>query len=208
MSFPEAARAARCRRLRSFSRIPPLSAMLIPLLAAGAPSGNSIADLPKKLGVEGFYLGMQLISFAILASVLYFFVLKPLLGTMEQRAKKIEEGLSYAKEMEARRAASENEAAEKLRQASIEAGKLIAEARNLAKEIETRAGADAQKRTEELIAKATQAVELDRQRVMAEARGEITRLVVATTEKVLRSQLTDADRARYNTAAAQELAKV
>jgi F-type H+-transporting ATPase subunit b len=185
--------------------------MLLPLLAAGsahASSGNPIADLPKKLGLEGFYFSMQLVSFAILASVLYFFVLRPVLRTMDERNRKIEEGLAFAKQSEERRKAAESEAAEKLKQASIEAGKLIAEARNLAKDIETRAGTEAQKRTEELISKATQAIELDRQKVMAEARSEITRLVVVTAEKVLRKELNDADKTRFNSAASKELAGV
>ena len=42
--------------------------------------------------------------------------------------------------------------------------------------------------------------------MLDQARGEIARLVVKTTEQVLAKKLTDADRAAYNEAATKELA--
>ena len=42
-------------------------------------------------------------------------------------------------------------------------------------------------------------------KTIEEARAEIARLVVATTERVLAKKLTDADRAAYNESAAREL---
>ena len=41
--------------------------------------------------------------------------------------------------------------------------------------------------------------------MIAEARGEIARLVVATTRQVLAQELSEADRSRYNEAAAKSL---
>jgi F-type H+-transporting ATPase subunit b len=43
--------------------------------------------------------------------------------------------------------------------------------------------------------------------MLQETRGEITRLVVATTQKVLAKELSDFERARFNEAAAKELVK-
>jgi F-type H+-transporting ATPase subunit b len=44
--------------------------------------------------------------------------------------------------------------------------------------------------------------------MLLDARGEIARLVVATTERVLAKKLTDADRASYNETASKELTSV
>jgi F-type H+-transporting ATPase subunit b len=44
--------------------------------------------------------------------------------------------------------------------------------------------------------------------MLAEARAEVARLVVTTTERVLARKLTDADRAAYNDAATRELTSV
>ena len=61
--------------------------------------------------------------------------------------------------------------------------------------------------TGEIIAKAQQAIELEKKKMLAEARGEIARLVVATAERVLAQQLSEPDRARYNESAARDLAQ-
>ena len=53
-----------------------------------------------------------------------------------------------------------------------------------------------------------QAIELEHKKMLADARGEITRLVVATTQRVLAKELSEADRARYNDSAARELSGV
>jgi F-type H+-transporting ATPase subunit b len=44
--------------------------------------------------------------------------------------------------------------------------------------------------------------------MLADARSEIARLVVSTTERVLAKKLSDADRSAYNAAAAGELTNV
>jgi F-type H+-transporting ATPase subunit b len=51
-------------------------------------------------------------------------------------------------------------------------------------------------------------VELEHKKMLAETRGEIARLVVATTERVLAKKLSDADRAAYNETATRELTGV
>jgi F-type H+-transporting ATPase subunit b len=44
--------------------------------------------------------------------------------------------------------------------------------------------------------------------MLADARSEIARLVVSTTERVLAKKLSDADRASYNETATRELTSV
>ena len=44
--------------------------------------------------------------------------------------------------------------------------------------------------------------------MLADARSEIARLVVVTTERVLAKKLSEADRAAYNDTAARELSNV
>lgn len=51
-------------------------------------------------------------------------------------------------------------------------------------------------------------IELERKKMFDEARGEIARLVVATTQRVLAKELSEADRNRYNESAARELTGV
>ena len=156
-------------------------------------------------GVEPKYLVMQVISFLILFGVLYKFGIKPTIATMEERNQKIADGLKHAEETQVRLAAAQQESAALLKAAQVEANKAIEEARKAAKEFGDKQQADAIQRAADLLAKAQQSIELEHKKMLDQARGEIARLVVKTTEQVLAKKLSDADRAAYNEAATKEL---
>ncbi|MFZ5496400.1 MAG: F0F1 ATP synthase subunit B [Verrucomicrobiota bacterium] len=156
-------------------------------------------------GVEPKYLVMQVISFLILFGVLYKFGIKPTIATMEERNRKIAEGLKHAEETQARLAAAHQESAALIKAAQLDAAKVVEEARKAAKEFADKQQAEAVARAAELQAKAQQAIELEHRKMLDQARGEIARLVVKTTEQVLAKKLSDADRAAYNDAATKEL---
>ncbi len=165
-------------------------------------------DLIVQFGIDPVYIGMQLLSFAILAFVLYKFAIKPVLATMDERTGKIEAGLKFAEDMKSQLAAAQQESANIVKTAQVEANKIIEEARRTAKDFSDKSQAEATERANGLITKAQQAIELEHKKMLADARGEIARLVVTTTERVLAKKLTDADRAAYNETATRELANV
>lgn len=175
---------------------------------AAAAHGGSPADLLVQFGVEGKYVAWQLASFAILAFVLYRFAIKPVLATMDDRNQKIAAGLKHAEDMRAQLAASQQEAAGIVKNAQLEANKVIDEARRTAKDFLDKQNKEATERSAALLAKAQQAIELEHKKMLNEARSEIARLVVTTTQRVLAKELTDAERARYNEAAGRELSQV
>lgn len=156
-------------------------------------------------GVEPKYLVMQVVSFLILFGVLYVFGIKPTIATMEERNRKISDGLKHAEETAARLAAAQQESAQIIRAAQLEAQKSLDEARRTAKEFADKQQAEALQRAADLLAKAQQAIELEHRKMLEQARGEIARLVVATTERVLAKKLSEADRSSYNEAATKEL---
>ncbi len=178
------------------------------LLLAASDASTKLQDLQSQFGIEGKYLLMQVISFSILAFVLYRFFFKPVLATVDERNKKIEEGLKYAEDTKAQLASAQEQSAVLIKQAQAEATKIIDEARKTAKEFTERETAAATERANALIAKAQQAIDLEHKKMLDQARTEIARLVVATTQRVLAKELNDADRSRYNEAAARELTVV
>jgi F-type H+-transporting ATPase subunit b len=175
---------------------------------AGAEGGGLVHDLVTKFGIDGVNVGMQLLSFSILAVVLYQFAIKPVLATMEQRNAKIEAGLANAQATAARLTEAQAEISAQLKEAQIGANKIIDEARKTAKELAEREAAASTERSAAQLAKAQQSIELEHKKMLAEARSEIARLVIATTEQVLAKKLSEADRAAYNEAAARELTSV
>lgn len=177
----------------------------MPSIVATAELVGRFQDILSRFGIEGKYLLMQVISFSILAFVLYRFLLKPVLVTMGERQRQIDAGLRYTEEMKAKLAQAHQDSAAIAKQAQLDGAKFIDEARRVAKELTDRQQKEAIDRANELIVKAQQAIELEHKRMMEEARTEVARLVVATTQRVLAKELSEADRTRYTTAAAREL---
>ncbi len=171
-------------------------------------SGGLVHELVEKFGIDGVNVGMQLLSFAILAYVLYRFAIKPTLATMDERNRQIEAGLKNAEATAAKLAEATAAAAAQLKAAQVEANKIVDESRKAAKELSERETAAATERANALVAKAQQAIELEHKKMLADAQKEIARLVVATTERVLAKRLSDADRAAYNESATRELTSV
>ena len=175
-----------------------------PLLLAVTEAAHE-PGVAEKFGLDWKYVVIQAISFLILFAVLYKFGIKPTIATMEERNKKIADGLKHAEETAARLAAAATESAAIIKAAQLDAQKAIDEARKAAKEFGDKQQAEAITRSADLLAKAQQAIELEHKKMLNEARGEIARLVVKTTEQVLAKKLSDLDRAAYNEAATKEL---
>lgn len=174
---------------------------MLTFLAAAEASGS----IPETFGLDLFAIGLQIIWFAIFAGVLWKFLLKPLSRTMDERQKIISDGLQYAEEMKHKLAEAERRQAETLKAAQLEAGRIVDEARAAAKAFSDRAAAEAATRTEDLLRKGREAIEMEREKTLADVRREVARLVVETTGRVLRQELSEQERSRFNDAAAREL---
>jgi len=188
----------------------PASAAHAPAAAAAAESHGPVGDIITlfgSFGVDRHHLLVQLINFTILAFILYRFAIKPALGQMEERNRLIEKGLADAQAATQRLAEAQKAADAKLNAASDEAAKILADARNAAKAAVEAAKAEATAAQTEVIAKAKAAIEADRVKMLAEVRGEVSRLVVETAAKVLEQNLDDAQRGRLNEAAVKQLAR-
>ena len=126
---------------------------------------------------------------------------------MEERNRLIEKGLADAQAATARLAEAQKASDAKLNAASDEAAKILADARNSAKAAVEAAKSEASAVQAEVVAKAKAAIEADRVKMLAEVRGEVSRLVVETAAKVLEQNLDDATRGRLNEAAVKQLAR-
>ena len=186
------------------------SALVLAEVAAhpgnGSPSvGEQITQITDTFGLNVPGLLAQIVSFSVVAWVLWRFAFKPVLATINERQHTIESGLKYAEEMKAKLAAAEQHCAAMHKQAQQDATRIVEDARNAAKDFLQKQMQEATVRANDTIAKAQQAIELEHKKMLADARTEIARLVVATTERVLAKRLTDTDRSAYNEAASREL---
>jgi F-type H+-transporting ATPase subunit b len=176
------------------------------ILAAAAPTAEGgLTGIAHEFGVEWPFLIAQIISFSVVAYLLYKYAFKPVLATIEERQIKIEEGLKYAEEMKANLVDAETQHAATIKEAALEAQKIIHESRDTGKEMIERQAQEATDRAEQIIANAEQAIELERRKMLADVRDEISRLVVLTTSRVLSRELSEDERGRYVLSATGEI---
>ena len=167
-----------------------------------------IRQIINNFGIDLPSLAAQILSFCVVAFLLWKFAFKPVLATLDERQKKIESGLNYAEQMKAELAATRQKQETILRDAQAQAQRIIDDTQKAARDYADKQQQEALAKAADLAAKAQQAIALEHAKMLAQTRGEITRLVVATTERVLAKRLTDADRAAYNDTAAKELTSV
>ena len=177
--------------------------------AAGSQeSANQILQIFDLFGLDIRFLVAQIVNFGIVAILLYKFAYKPVLATIEERQKKISDGLQYAEEMKAKLADAEKAHAATLRKAQQEAQTILGEARETAKLYLDKQTEAASGKSDEIIAKAKEAIDLERNKMLTEVRGEVVRLVIDTTSKVLTKDLSEDEKSRFSKSAAEELATV
>ncbi len=183
-----------------------LLAQTVPAESPAAASG--ISKITHDFGISWPFILAQILNFSIVAFLLWKFAFKPVLATLDERQAKIASGLQYADEMKAKLEAVQQESVASAKKAQAEATRIIDEARKSAKEFLDKQTQESAAKANDILVKAQQVIELEKKKMLAEARTEIARLVVETTQRVLSKELSEADRNRYNESAARELSNV
>ena len=145
--------------------------------------------------IQTFHLDLklmiaQLVNFGIVALVLWFFALKPLLKVMSERTKTIEKSLSDAKKIEERLAKTEAEKRQIIDVTKKEAAGILEEANKKAEAGRKETVNKAKEEIEKLVDKGKIQLVLDKEKMLAEVKAQVADLVVDATKKVLGEALT------------------
>ena len=167
---------------------------------------NIGADL-KQMGINWTQFIAQIISFCIVAFLLQRFAYKPVVAMLEERRRRIEEGLANAEKIKQELANAQVKAQEILTQANTQANKAIEDARAAASKVQESETQKAIAAAEQIIAKAREAAAADHARMLAELKREVGRLVVQTTATVTGKVLTSDDQKRLADETAKQLAR-
>ncbi|MBI4067181.1 F0F1 ATP synthase subunit B [Candidatus Gottesmanbacteria bacterium] len=144
-----------------------------------------------KLGIEPMQLLLQAFNFVVLVVLLSKFLYKPILKVLEERKKKIAEGLAFTE-----RAKLEEEKAEKKRQdiidkAKEEAKKIVDEGKVAGKKIEAEITQKAHKQSLEILEKGKRDIELERQDMEKRLKNKTVEIAEAMVTHLLRDVLTE-----------------
>jgi F-type H+-transporting ATPase subunit b len=146
--------------------------------------------------IETFHIDIslliaQMVNFAIVISVLYFFALKPLMKVMKDRTIAIEKSLEDAKKIDSKLEKTETEYKEVINKAKKEANEILAKTQE-----------QSDKKREEMIQKAKaeighviteekEKIQQEKMKMLKEVKAEIADLVVDCTEKILEKKLNE-----------------
>src|SRR5881296_4321402 len=175
-----------------------------------AASSGSVTDILREtadtFGWNWKLFLSQVISFCIVAFLLRRFAYKPILAVLEDRRRKIEEGMLNAEKIRKELAEAEKRYQEIVAKANADAQRMIDEARESSAHLAERKQQEAIAAAEQIVAKAKEAAALEHERQMQNLKRELGRLVVDTTAKVTGKVLTPEDEKRLQEEAAHQLA--
>ena len=180
--------------------------MNVLLAATSGGFSDTLRDTATTFGWEPRLFFSQVISFVIVALLLRRFAYKPILAVLEERRRRIEEGLINAEKIKKELAEAEKRYQEILAKANADAQKMIDEARESAAHLSERKQQEAITAAEQIIAKAREASAIEHERTMESLKRELGRLVVDTTAKVAGKVLTPEDQRRLQEEAARQVA--
>src|SRR6202022_3599998 len=167
--------------------------MMIAASAAAAGFAEMIRDTADTFGWNPWLFFSQVISFAIVAFLLRRFAYKPILAVLEDRRRRIEEGLINADKIKKELAEAEKRYQEIVSKANADAQRMIDEARESSPHLAERKQQEAIAAAEQIMAKAREAAALEHERTKESMKRELGRLVVETTAKVTGKVLTPED---------------
>lgn len=143
----------------------------------------------KALGINLPSLIAQLINFTILLIVLGWAFRRFLFPLLDERRRRIQEGLDASEEAKQRLAQAETEAGADLDKARQEGQALIGQAQQMSTRIQDEARQAARADAETLLERARSEIQLERDAAIADLRREFADLTITAAERVIRRSL-------------------
>src|SRR6266540_2807483 len=141
------------------------------------------------LGLNLPALVAQLVSFTLLLVVFRAFLYQPVIRMLDERKKRIQEGLEASDEAKRRLSQTEQDVAKELEKARQEGQGLIAQAQQISARIQEEARQGARQEAEQLLTRARGEIQLERDSAIADLRREFAGLTITAAERVIKEEL-------------------
>ena len=160
-----------------------------------ASSSSPVSAIAGSFGLNFKLFLAQLFNFGLLMLILWRLVYRPLVVFMQERSKRIAEGLDNAKRYDEKLKELETERQNVLARAEKEAQKILASADEETKRMNAEATAEDDRAAAAVIARANREIEQAKLDMIGEVRRQAADLVVLAAEKVIHERLDEkADR--------------
>lgn len=161
--------------------------------AEGVASEEEAANPLNALGINTGFLLAQIINFLLLFFLLRAFLWKPIVNMLDSRSAKIQKGLEDAAAAANARRNAEAEAEKIQAQARSEAARAVEEARGRGEDVGRSVEAEARAEAERIRAEARARANEERDRQLADLRGQVASISVALAQRLIGESL-DANR--------------
>ena len=132
------------------------------------------------------------IIFTLLLIVLKKFAWKPILNSVDERNKSIEEALKAADKAKEEMASLNADNERILQEARVERDTLLKEAREIKKSIINEAKEQANTEAEKILTSTKEQISNEKMKALTELKNQVAELSIEMTEKVLKLELSDA----------------
>lgn len=143
----------------------------------------------EALGLNLPQLIAQIANFFVLLVILRLTLYKPILKMLDERKQKIAEGLNAAEIARAEAAAAQANIQDQLVIARKDGQEIVAGAQAIATRIQADAREQSNRDREVALERARSEIQLERDRAIAELRGEFADITVSAAEKVINQSL-------------------
>ncbi len=150
---------------------------------------KSRMEIFAKLGIDWKLFIAQIINFAILFLILRRFAYRPMLAFLEERTERIDQGLKDADAAHKKLIEMEEKEKQVLEQAKQEAKAILEKAKVSGKQRYESMLATAKADVLRLTQQAQATMEIEKAKLLTEAKAQLAQLIVLTTEKVLQEKL-------------------
>ena len=156
----------------------------------GGHAAQVAQDSEPLFQINLFQVIVAALNFVVFLVLIWTFAFKPIAGMLGQRRTRIEQGLKDAEQARADRANAEQERLTTLAEARREANDILARAQKVAQETRDADIAATREELERLRARASEEIDAEKHRALAELRGEVADLALAAAGRVVRESMT------------------
>jgi F-type H+-transporting ATPase subunit b len=164
----------------------------VDLLTVASDIGRQVIQLTQEAGateakfqINLFQVVIAAVNFALFLVLLWVFALKPVAKLLDDRQARIEQGLKDAEQARRDREQAEAERVAALAEARKEANDILARAQRLAQETRDADIAATREELDRMRERATGEIDAEKQRAIAELRGEVADLALQAAERVV-----------------------
>ena len=141
------------------------------------------------LGISWQGLLGQIINFVLLLVLLYFIGYKPIRKMLDERSKRIKEGIDQAELAKEAAVRAEEEVQRRLDEARKDGQLILAQAAEIGERLKAEAREEARREAEALIVRARAEIGMERDEAIDRLRQEFADLAILAAEKVIKETL-------------------